>query len=128
MRAMFGQWTSILEAQRLRCFEMEDGMEVVEASLRHSTARNSVAEWQRLMRRWETACADYAAICNEKSTVQDPAATTMVEQSRLKLVEVKKEIDTLISLCSRTRRKRHRPLVFARIEIKTDHPIGGKKR
>jgi hypothetical protein len=85
-----------------------DSMEVVEASLRHSTERNS--EWQRLMRRWETACANYATTCNERATVQDPALANMIEQRRLKLIEVKREIDTLISLCSRARRARHRPL------------------
>lgn len=118
---------SIFEAQSLRCLKIEDGMEVVGASLHRSSERNFVAEWQRLMRRWETACENYVATCNERSSMQDPTLSTMIEQRRLKLVEIKQEIDTLISLCSRTRLARRRPLVFTRIETKTDYRIDRDK-
>ena len=55
------------------------------------------------MRRWETACANYATIRNESPRVQDPTLAIMIEQRRLTLVGIKQEIDTLISLLPKAR-------------------------
>ena len=60
-----------------------------------------VAEWQTLMRRWESACMDYSAICAAPpDTLPDGAD---LERVRRNLAKIKEQIDTLIATSSRRR-------------------------
>src|SRR5262249_21364253 len=45
--------------------------------LHNSRERDAVAEWQRLMRRWELAYADYTVVCAKSAAVD---GTTMAEE------------------------------------------------
>lgn len=98
----------------------------------HMTSEKDVmAEWQRLMSRWESACASYAAVCDGNPEVRgqsdahsvDDAA---IEQARRNLIEIKLQIDSLITARGRVRAASPEPLRFALLEALTNRFVGAK--
>jgi hypothetical protein len=78
-------------------------------------------EWQRLMRRWEIAYADYRSMCGHHMTSHPNRALlndAALEQAKLHLANIKREIDQLISQRGQTRPESADQLQFAVIETK----------
>ena len=100
-------------------------------ALRMTSEKDVMAEWQRLMSRWESACASYAAMfesnpevrgqCDERAV--DDAA---IEQARRNLIEIKLQIDSLIAARGRVRAASPGPLRFALLEALTNRFVGVK--
>ena len=90
---------------------------MVELSPLYHTDLNFAQEWQRLMRRWEIVCGDYAAMCSTM-VAHLPSADSRIERCRLAVIGVKKEIDDLIALRSGVR-PRHDFLRVALIGTKS---------
>jgi hypothetical protein len=81
--------------------------------LAKSDAQDIVAEWQRLMRRWELVYADYTT--GQSGITMDDAA---IERVQLNLIQIKEQIDKLISQSSQTRAASPDQLQFAVIKTK----------
>jgi len=77
-----------------------------------------VAEWQTLMRRWESACTDYSAACEAPSDTLTAGAD--LDRVRRNMVQIKEQIDALISTSSRRRVAEPAPPKFALIQPTTD--------
>ena len=77
-----------------------------------------VAEWRTLMRRWETACMDYSAVC--EAPPDTLTASADLERARWNLAQIKEQIDTLISTSSRRRVANPASPKFALIQPTTD--------
>jgi hypothetical protein len=75
-----------------------------------SGAQNVAAEWQRLMKLWDSARIDYTAAC--RSAPDNPADATL-DQARRNLTEIKQQIDSLISASASARAASADPLRFA---------------
>jgi len=86
--------------------------------LRKSGEHNVVAEWQTLMRRWESACTDYSAVCDGPTDTLTAGAD--LERARRNLVQIKEQIDALIAASSRRRATDPAPPKFAIIQPTTD--------
>jgi hypothetical protein len=78
-----------------------------------------MTEWQRLMRRWDVAYSEYTSVCG-KSNGQSgsPINDWTIEQAKLRLVEIKNEIDRIIARSVERRRGSPDALQFAVIETK----------
>ena len=80
-----------------------------------------MAEWQRLMRLWESARVSYGAMC-ESSPPQDHgqnsarSADAAIDNARRDLIEIKRQIDSLLSAGGRARAASPEPLRFALLE------------
>ena len=88
-----------------------------------SGAQNVAAEWQRLMKLWDSARIDYAAACRSTPhiTGRDAAgsADATLEAARRNLTEVKRQIDSLIAACASARAARPGPLRFTFLDAPT---------
>ena len=86
--------------------------------MRKSGEHNVVAEWQTLMRRWESACTDYSAVC--EAPTDRLTAGADIERARRTLVQIKEQIDALIATSSRQRAADPAPPKFALIQPTAD--------
>ena len=86
--------------------------------MRKAGEHNVVAEWQMLMRRWESACTVYSAVC--EAPTDGLTADADIERARQNLVQIKEQIDALISASSRRRAADPAPPKFALIQPTTD--------
>jgi hypothetical protein len=93
--------------------------------------RDVIAEWERLMSRWESACTSYAAMClgnlevrrqSDAGSVDDAA----IEQARRNLIEIKLQIDGLIAARGRIRAASPELLRFAFLEELTNRFVGAQ--
>ena len=87
-------------------------------ALRKSGEHNVVEDWQTLMRRWDSACTDYSAVC--EAPADRLTAGADIERARRNLVQIKEQIDALISMSSRRRAADPAPPRFALIQPTTD--------
>jgi hypothetical protein len=71
-----------------------------------------------LMRRWDSACTDYSAVCEAPPDTLTAGAD--IERARRNLVQIKEQIDALISMSSRRRAADPAPPKFAFIQPTTD--------
>jgi hypothetical protein len=84
-------------------------------------SQDVVAEWQCLMRRWELAYGDYTAMCAGSPTADDQTGTIVsaaIQRAQLNLIEIKRQIDELISRCGQARAASPELLRFTVIETK----------
>jgi len=84
------------------------------------------------MRLWESASVSYAAVCESsppEAHGQDSArsADAAIDKARRDLIEIKQQIDSLLSAGGRTRAASPEPLRFALLEAQTK-PVGGISR
>jgi hypothetical protein len=96
-----------------------------------TNGKDVIAEWQRLMTRWESACASYAAMCESNPAVRGQSDARSVdgaamEQARQNLIEIKLQIDSLIATRGRICAASPEPLRFAFLEEATNRFVGVK--
>lgn len=77
-----------------------------------------VAEWRTLMRRWETACMDYSAVC--EAPPDTLMASAHLERVLWNLAQIKEQIYALISTSSGRRVADRASPRFALIQPTTD--------
>ena len=81
--------------------------------------RDVTIEWQRLIRRWDLAYSDYTSMCGKSNGSSGSSITgPTIEQAKLRLVEIKNEIDRLITRSAELRRASPDELQFAVMETK----------
>jgi hypothetical protein len=89
-----------------------------------SGERNVAAEWQRLMKLWDSARIAYDAAQRSTTYGPDHGATGStdgaLDQAYRRLTEIKEQIDRVISACSRTRAASTEPLRLTLLDLPTN--------
>jgi len=84
-----------------------------------SGERDIAAEWQRLMKLWDSARIAYAAA--RRSRPDGPGATgstdDALDRARRDLTEIKAQIDRVISACARARAESTEPLRLTFLDL-----------
>jgi hypothetical protein len=88
-----------------------------ELALQMSGAQTVAAEWQRLMKQWDSACIAYAAACQSAADTLGPEPDPALDQARHDLTEIKRQMDSLIATCARARAASTEPLRFAFLDM-----------
>jgi hypothetical protein len=78
-----------------------------------SGAQTVAAEWQRLMKQWDSARIAHAAACQTAPDTLGHGPDPALDQARRNLTEIKHQIDSLIATCARAQAASTEPLRFA---------------
>lgn len=90
--------------------------------MRRSGEQDIVAEWQRLMRLWDSAYAEYSTVRDDLAESlhlgpADEKADAAIEPALRGLNGIKQQIDSLISGCQHSRTSSPDSLRFALLEV-----------